>query len=213
MAGRRSNGWVLVVNTLMCVTIVFFSSLGCDSDSDKADTVEQLHFTVIDSLLGDAIIVPGTGKQFCPPNGFTMLTESRQFALQDQVASIPGFDGVYRLYSVSFNRDNGAGLAVAVIEGLDLSQQSSAFVTTYEDVLLKTYGAENLHTGEYWVQNVFVKNYVAMDSSSVHLQLLCMSKSGDGLELHYFAGKECYQTMLRSFESSIGSLKHDIHGG
>ena len=211
MAGRRNIGWVL--NAMICATILSVISLGCDSDSDKSSVVEQLHFTVIDSLLGDAVFVPGTEKQFRPPVGFSMITESRQFDLQDQVASIPGFDGAYRLYSVLFNRDNGAGLAVAVVEGLDLSEQGSAFVKTYEKVLHETYGAKNLHTGEYWVQNVFVKNYMVTDDSSVHLQLLCMSKSGDGLELHYFVGKEYYQAMLRSFESSIGSLKYDVYAG
>ncbi len=180
-------------------------STGCGGgDSDSAD---QMGFVVVDSLLGPDFTVPRAGKQLNPPRGFTPASDSVFAILQAKLQTTMGPDAGWSMVGCFLDSVHPAGLVVSVIDTLNLTADTGGYFTRYGNSLRDVSGGYDVREGEYWVRDVFVKNYLVTDSMNVQFHLLCLSESGDALELMYFAPRIIYPRYIKHFESSIGSLK------
>ena len=109
--------------------------------------------------------------------------------------------------------DHIAGVMAAEIMELTLKSDTTAFFANYRQTIFDVRGQDNVREGEYWVNRVFVKNFLITDSINVHFQLICFTGEANAIELNYFCPRQFYPELVKLFESSIGSLNSINKGG
>ena len=197
------------------VVSVFISLLflSCTSYEDKDKTADQLAFDVVDSLLGPVYDIPSAKISFRPPIGFEPAPDSIFSVLQATLANQIGSASGMKLQLAFLDMKYAAGVLAAEIEGLTLKSDTAAFLDNYRRSILDLNGREGVREGEYWVDRVFVKNFLITDSLNVHFQLICLTGEAGAVELNYFCPRQFYPELIKLFESSIGSLKLISEGG
>lgn len=195
----------------LLLLFVFFSA--CDSSDNGKTITEKLSFKVVDSLLGPVYEVETVGKSFRPPVGFKPIPDSLLKTFQDEFVTVTEEKKIVYLLQFFFDHAHQAGLIVSVIRGLQLTSDTAAFIGNYRRSLIELYGNSNVRAGDYWIDSIYVKNFLVTDSVNVKFQLICLSSQGDALELQYFAPHIFYADLVRSFESSIGTIKLLKKGG
>jgi hypothetical protein len=194
----------------LIVTLVLLGS-GCGSSSNKHQE-QPLSFDVIDSLLGPVFEVPSAGKSFRPATGFLPIPDSLFEVLREHFDKEMGTKRKVDFVQFFFDQRHSAGLIVSTVQNLNLETDTTDFLQNYYHSLLDVYGSEHIKAGGYWVDGIFVKNYLVMDSLHVRFHLLCLSAKGNALALEYVVPHQTYPDVVKSLESSIGTLK-PIHNG
>jgi hypothetical protein len=203
-----------VLNHVKMLTVAALAWLGvfCACGDEKA-TAEHLGFKVVDSLLGPVKQLNPEGMSFRPPAGFIAVPDSLVLPLESTLtARIPNREGI-DLKLVYVSPEHHAGLIASLIPDLFGIADTGTFVPGYRERLLRTYGAANVTIGDYWVDSVYVKNYMVTDSTEVRIQLICLMSGGVAVELQYVTPHGAYPKLLRAFESSIGTLSSRKGGG
>jgi len=200
----------------VCLTCAALS--GCDRSPPESDEVEELGFVVVDSLLGPELVIEEANKALRPPEGFravpdSLLTALRKrglAALQNQLASLSRSTSDVELRSALLDSAHRAGLVVSVLRGIASDEE---YAESYEDVLRDASGDAEVRSGDYVVNDVYVRNFLVSDASLIRFHLLCFSEGDESLELVYFASRSSYPSLVRAFESSIGTIRVVERGG
>lgn len=187
--------------------------VGCYSSGNDLSTAQRLSFDVVDSLLGPVYEVATARKSFHPPVGFVPIPDSLFEILRTRFTQEVSPEGMIEFVRFFFDEQHSSGLIVSTVGGLNLTADTSTFIDRYRQAVLAEYGNDNVKVGDYWVDSIYVKNFVITDSMQVRFQLLCLSSEGDALELQYVVPRAVYATMVKSLESSIGTLKPLYQGG
>jgi len=186
--------------------------LGCGQRQEDSASADRLQFTVADSLLGPVCEIAGAGKGFRPPRGFERPPDSVLAFVRTRFAARAENQGK-RLLDCFIDTAHGAGVLVSAIDGLSFSSDTLGYFAAYRRLMHVGTSPEPIREGEYWVESVYVKNFLIVDSLNVRFNLLCLSAGGKGAELVYFAPRAEYAKLVRCFESSIGSLRVIKPGG
>lgn len=184
---------------------------GCDRSPERAEQAERLSFTVTDSLLGAKLAVPQANKVLRVPAGFEPLSDALLDSLRGIQTEIADGGSNVELVTALLDPAHGGGLTASVIPGVSLGDDE--YVERYERALRDVESRSNVRSGTYVVNDVLVKNYLVSDSTQVRFQLLCLSEGDAALELVYFAPRRSYPTMVKAFESSIGTIRVLRKGG
>jgi hypothetical protein len=193
---------------LVAVNLFFvYLIAGCGSSKNDAAKAQQTKFEVIDSLLGPKFEIPNSGKSINPPVNFAALPDSILEGLKAQVKESVGDSEGIELQQFFIDEPRSAGLMISTIKGLNLSSDTTVFVGRYRKAVSEAFGLPNIKSDNYWIGDIYVLNFLIMDSVNVKYQLLCMSKTNDGVELQFFASQQLYPQLIKRFESSIGSMK------
>lgn len=201
--------WIIGVVSVL----IGLSSLSCSTSKEKDRTADQLAFDVVDSLLGAVYEIPSAAISFRPPVGFEPAPDSIISVLQTSLADKAGVGPGMVLRLAFLDTNHVAGVLAAEIRGLTLESDTTTFLANYRQTILDIHGPDDVREGDYWVDRVFVKNFLITDSINVHFQLICMTVGANALELNYFCPRQFYPDLVKLFESSIGSLKLASEGG
>jgi hypothetical protein len=194
-----------VAITLMIIPAVVFS-VSCDSP-EKKESSRTKPFAAIDSLLGEVYQIPNTDKSFRPPVGFEAAADTVLEMLRAQLARNLGDQTGVEMVQCFLDTIHTAGLTVSTIEGINLGVDTTGFIERYRQKLYDIFGQENIRQNDYWVNNILVKSFFVSDAIIVRAQLLCLSETGNAVELTYFTPREQYQELVKLFESSMGSIE------
>lgn len=176
-------------------------------------TAERLAFEVVDSLLSPVDTAKAAGICLRPPLGFISVPDSMLGLIQSRLsAAVGGREGV-TLARAYIDPRRSSGIMLSTIRGLRLDGDTSAFVNKYRQSLIAAYGQDHVQVGDYRVNTVYVKNYLVMDTLAVRFQLIGFPPAGDAVELLYVAPRIIYPELVKSFESSIGTIKPVAKGG
>ncbi len=188
-------------------------AVACQSSEKEQLTARQLSFDVVDSLLGPVYEVKSARKSFHPPVGFEPVPDSLHAILREKFIQEVSLEGKVDFVQFFFDQRHSAGLIVSTVRDLNLTTDTTAFIGRYRQAILAEYGEDQVTAGDYWVDSIYVKNFLVTDSAQVRFQLLCLTLEGDALELQYVVPRAAYPSVLKSLESSIGSLKPINQGG
>lgn len=165
----------------------------------------EIYFEVVDSLLGPPVDLPG-GLRVRPPREFVAIPDSLLEQLKAMLADSLGGVEKIRLIRFFFDERDGAGLMVSQIKDFKLNGDTTEFMQGYRSSLRERYGADNIKSGDFWHNDIFIKNMVTNDSAGVQFRVIGLAPDSDGLELIYTVPRHVYMGMVKSVESSIGSL-------
>lgn len=194
-----------LLREFILMTVVFFA--GCTATSDRDAAAEEMHFNVVDSLLGQTVDIPQTGLSFRPPKGFQPIGDSMFKALKERNWAAQGDSARIDILRFYFDSRVSAGIAASEIRRLSLASDTSIFISRYRQALIETYGQGSVETADFWYDSIYVKQFLITDSVNVRFQLLCLTSHENALELNYFAPRTAYKNVVACIESSIGSLK------
>ena len=189
----------------MIIPAVVFS-VGCDSP-EKKESSQKKPFAAVDSLLGEVYQIPNTDKIFRPPVGFEAAADTVLEMLRAQLARNLGDQTGVEMVQCFLDTIHTAGLTVSTIEGINLGVDTTGFIERYRQKLYDIFGRENIGQNDYWVNDILVKNFIVSDAVIVRAQLLCLSETGNAVELTYFTPREQYPELVKLFESSMGSIE------
>ncbi len=195
----------LIIISIIIPAVVF--SVGCSSPEKKESSSRTKPFATIDSLLGDIYNIPNTDKSFRPPVGFEAAADTVLEMLRAQLARNLGDQTGVEMVQCFLDIIHTAALTVSTIEGINLAVDTTAFIERYRQKLYDIFGQENIGQNDYWVNNILVKNFIVSDAVIVRAQLLCLSETGNAIELTYFTPREQYPELIKLFESSMGSIE------
>jgi hypothetical protein len=207
----------------VCLGTVFFVIIsqmlficllsGCSQSQNNAGISQQMKFEVIDSLLGTEYIIPNAGICIRPPVNFSPISDSLLSRLQSKLKEMFGDSEKIELQQFLMDKTNGAGMMISTIQGLSLTSDTAIFMSRFRGAIDETYNKINVKSGDYWIGDIYIKNFLIMDSLNIRFQLLCFPKENTGFELQYFSNRKTYPQLIKSIESSIGSLKPIQLGG
>lgn len=194
----------LIIISIIIPAVVF--SVGCSSPEKKESSTTK-PFAAVDSLLGEVYQIPNTDKSFRPPIGFEAAADTVLEMLRAQLARNLGDQTGVEMVQCFLDTIHTAGLTVSTIEGINLGVDTTGFIERYRQKLYDIFGQENIGQNDYWVNNILVKNFIVSDAVIVRAQLLCLSETGNAIELTYFTPREQYPELIKLFESSMGSIE------
>ena len=209
MGAKTARKGYLVMIILMIVSVV---SLGCGSSQD-ANSTRNMTFDIVDSLLGQEYRIVGTGKSFCPPLGFITVPDTVLAAMRSRLQKSLGSHGGVELAQIFFDSTAIAGVMVSIMRGLTLTSDTGTFFARYRQSLHEIHQDGQVKEGEYWIGDIFVKNYLITGTNTVRFQLICLSNKDASVELTYFAPSNQYPDLIKHFESSIGTIRLTQKGG
>jgi hypothetical protein len=192
---------------LLNLTIIILLLIGCDSSSTDKNEKQDLAFDVDDTLLELPFELTQANMEIRPPVGFKAVSDSYHQELQSFFLKERGANTNLQFHQFFFDSLHSAGMVVFSVKELNLSSDTMNFFGNYQKVLEGQYGPDRVKSGEYWVNGIFVKNYLVTDSNTVRFQLLCLSSNNDAMEVHYIVPHSEYEQVVKLIESSIGSLK------
>jgi hypothetical protein len=192
---------------------------GCERSSPESEQPEQLGFAVADSLLGPEVVIEEAGKALRPPRAFRAVSDSllqtlrtsELAALQDPQTSLGASASNVELVAAFLDSARHAGLVVFVRRGFAAGDGESA--AAYEDALREGHANAEIRSGDYAVNDVYVRNFLVSDASLIKFLLLCFSEGHETMELVYFSSRSHYPELVRAFESSIGTVRVAGKGG
>ena len=197
-----------VLNNKILKQTIFLALLltvlvGCSS-KDKTETDDQMQFSVVDSLLGEAIQLEESGLMMSVPAGFTQIPDSiRKIAQQTTKFLSDDSTGTVKVY---VNQSHGSGLVISLLPELDLNSDTGKFLTDYYEALVEMHGDEGIKFGDYWINDVLVKNFLITDSQSVMFDLICLTQNRNAMHVQFLVPNKYYTDMIKTLESSIGSI-------
>jgi hypothetical protein len=209
MGAKSARKGCLVI---LFLTIASLVSFGCGSSQD-ASSARRVTFDIVDSLLGQEYQIVGAGKSFCPPLGFLPVPDTVLAGMRVRLQESLGPRGGVELAQIFFDSAAQAGVMVSIMHGVTLTSDTGAFFARYRQSLHEMYRDDQVKEGEYWVEDVFVKNYLITDTNTVRFQLICCSDKDAAVELTYFAPSNQYPDLIKHFESSIGTIRLTQKGG
>ena len=173
---------------------------------------------VSDSLLSQPVVIERTGKSVRPPAGFIAVSDSLLEVLRGTgLPGVPAEPSLSReagdqaeLAAAFLDSSRQAGLAVFVRRGL--SRDDEAFATAYEAALRGEDAKAEIRSGDYIVNDIYVRNFLVSDAAVVRFHLLCFAEDGYPIELVYFSSRASYPKLVRAFESSIGTVQTAANG-
>ena len=195
----------------LSLLLISLAAPGCDRSPERSEQAERLSFTITDSLLGAELAVPQANKVLRVPAGFEALSDALLDSLRGLRAEIGGSGTSVELVAALVDPARGGGLTASVIPGVSLGDDQH--IERYESVLREVASESDVRSGAYMVNDVLVRNNLVSDSTQVRFHLLCLSEGDAALELVYFAPRLSYPTMVRAFESSIGTIRVLRKGG
>jgi len=185
----------------------------CGSNGNDNAKAEKLSFEVNDSLLGPAFEVQAANKLLYPPSGFASIPDSLlQIFIKQQTILAKEFANI-ELVGMFFDSLYNSGLMVSVFNDLYLGSDTTVIIEKYRNSLEEFYGADQVKTGDFLINDIYVKNFLITDSLYIRFQLLCLSENDQAMELHYFILKKHYQQLLKAIESSMGTIQLIEQGG
>jgi hypothetical protein len=200
------------ISTLVFL-LIFPLILILDSCGNEDATADNLVFEVVDSLLAPAFDVKSAGMSFRPPAGFRAtgdsLREALAATLHENMSEATNIDFAELFYSEQY----GSAVIVSIARGLNLHSDTASFASRYRQALAEFYDEESIVCGDFWANDVYVKNHLIEDSFAVHFNLICLSDNRDGVELEYIVARPYYTKLLKSLESSMGSINLIHQGG
>jgi len=206
---NRRIKFILSASCLLLLLIFY----NCCSDGNNDVKAEKLSFEVNDSLLGPAFEVQAANKLLCPPSGFASIPDSLlQIFIKQQAIQVKEFASI-ELVGIFFDSLHNSGLMVSVFNDLYLGSDTTAIIEKYRKSLEEFYGADKVKTGDFLINDIYVKNFLITDSLYIRFQLLCLSENDQAMELHYFILNKHYQELLKALESSIGTIQLIEQGG
>ncbi len=211
MIKNPANHFKTVSSVLFCLLYLFLL-LGCNSSGNEKTVAQQLSFDVIDSLLGPVFEIEQANKLLYIPVGFEPIPDSLFESLKSkQKAELKGNMDI-EMVEFFFDSLHNAGLIASSIKDLALKSDTSVFMENYRNSLIEYYGGDRIRSGEYLVNDIYVINFLITDSAHVRFQLICLSEDDHALELQYFMPNKSYPKLVKSIESSIGTIKQISKG-
>lgn len=193
----------------VCVTALLHAMSGCGS-SEEPSPDEPMLFDVIDSLLGKEVAVEEAGIRLFVPVDFEPAPDTVMYFFRGQIMAQMADDSLIDPVGCYIDTARQAGVILSLLDGIYLNADTGRFVDRYRRSLHDTFGPEKVREGDYWVDSVFVRNFLITHGGIIRFQLLCEAGAGETLEAVYFASQEYYPSVIKHFESSIGTLKHTV---
>jgi hypothetical protein len=215
---RRAGSACALSALLAAVALASILLPGCSRTSPQSQQPEELSFAVSDSLLGPAILIDETDTSLRPPSAFAAVSDSVLQVLRksglpsseeqgaEQLRVEPGAE----LVAAFLDSARRAGLAVFVRRHASHGEEYAA---AYEQGLRSVSEQAEVRSGDYVVNDVYIRNFLVSSPSMIRFHLLCFSERPDATELVYFADRSSYPDLVRAFESSIGTIKQTGKGG
>ena len=187
------------------VALVFLFFLACGNNrSDKQ--VSDLYFNVVDSLLASEIELVATGWRIRPPRNLTALPESLMADFRKILSNSLEDSSSVTLLEFLLSEETKASLMISRIAGFNLQSDTAGFMENYRRALRNEDENLSIESGDFWHGEVYIKNILVSDSTSVQFRLICFKPSDDAIELIYTTPRTVYSDFVKSMESSIGSL-------
>ncbi len=181
--------------------------LGCSRTNQRQTVETSPQLSIVDSLLGEEYLVDLCQKSFRPPLKFEPAADSILDLIRHNMSLDLEVEGSLVLNNCFLDEANHAGLLVTVVQGLNLKSDTNSFMAEYRQSFHELFGWANVNEKDLWVGDVFIKSFTIAGDQNIHLKLLCMSQSGNSMELNYFCPTELYPQLSSRFESSAASIR------
>jgi hypothetical protein len=179
---------------------------GC-SGQKKSKSGQNDPFSINDSLIGSEYKITGTGKSICPPINYAPAPDSVIKMLRASFEKGSGVIPGVTLVQCFLDTSHISGLLVTVIDSLNLGADTAKFMEWYRQSLVNLFGPQNVHESNALIGDISLKSFLAIDSLNFRYQFVCLTQTGNAVELNYFGPRIFYPTLMRSLESSVGSIK------
>ncbi len=207
----RSIKTIILYAMVGCV--VGLALAGCSSEPEPEEAAPTLRFQVVDSLLRPPVELAELDLYFRPPRNFTPPTDSLAQLFKTQLAGREWEYGELVVIHSFVHPELPAGILISRITSASLDGDTARLFAMYRDILRHGQQQTTIREGEFWVNEVFTKNFLITDSLNVRFQLICLSDHFHGAEFIYYASRQTYPRIVRYIESSIGSIERIHKGG
>lgn len=180
---------------------------GCNRTGQRQMIEATPQLSIVDSLLGEEYLVDVCQKSFRLPLKFEPAADSILELIRHNMSFNLDDDGSLVLDNCFLDEANHAGLLVTVVQGLNLKSDTTSFMAEYRQSFHELFGWANVNEKDLWVGDVFIKSFTIAGDQNIHLKLLCLSQSGNSMELNYFCPTDLYPQLSGRFESSAASIR------
>jgi hypothetical protein len=198
----------ILLSIVAAAALLLAYTVSCSDARDKEPS--EMHFTVIDSLLGPSWEIPSAHASIRPPRDWPAVSDSLQIVPATGLSqSLAGADSI-SLVKMFIDSGDAEGMMIFHIRGVRLGSDTAAFLYRYYTSLVRKYGESAVQSDRFWIGHILVRRFLVAGEYTVRFELVCLQTDADAFALEYFAPQTRYDAMIRKMESSIGSLKTDV---
>ncbi|MHC1739275.1 MAG: hypothetical protein AB9882_14815 [Ignavibacteriaceae bacterium] len=196
------KNYITKIIVLSLTLTIFFALQNCTDKKDDNPQLGELLFNIDTSLISSTITDTSFLVKFNPPKFWTSNKSTFRLFLESELNGL----NPERIYFFSDNIDS-AYLKISRIPKPDTFPSDKNIFKDYDTLIKSALGNFILKSGNYLKDGFTVHQYLIDKSGYISFLLLFSNTKGEILSFEYTAGKGNYQKVLKSIESSIGSIK------
>lgn len=193
---------------LYCILIIIFTLLssGCKS---KVPPVNQnpvkMFFSVDSTRINKTVVNQKFNIQYAPPKNWNEVSDQVFSRIKNGLQSINYDSSGLTINPLNlYCTDSLKGiLSLSSVEGMKSPEE-------YEKILSEKFGAENVKSTNYMKDDIQITQFLVETNKQVIFKIVFRSTRKNILQFDYITDRNSYMDMVKSIESSIGSI-HLIH--
>lgn len=190
------------------LTYVFLAMFLVCCEKQGVEEYPTLGFEVKEELLGPMWVDSLCGIAFSPPTGWQPIPESIIQSANEKLTGQVPFPSDFKLQLVQIFMDSTQNNFCSVThlttekENITLTSLEKTYLTLLQD---KFPGAE-IKQGRFQVNHVKMVQYLVMTANKVIFKILVEPHNSSFCQVDYAIAQSSYSSIVKSIESSIGSI-------
>lgn len=194
---------------LLSLFIFLFLFAGCKSSVESKAPV-KLIFNVDSTRIAPAVIDDQFKITYSPPINWNLVSPGIMDKLKQTVQTNTPDSQLVTITPVAFySTDSLSGiLSVSSISFSDNSLKYSVLMDKYKNLLTSRFGEKNLKAAEYLKDELHITQYLIEKENQIIFKILFPNPDNNFIQFDYIAERKAYINMIKSIESSIGSIHY-----
>ena len=193
-------------NVLRCCILILLFAGSCDKKAQEAP--QELEFLVDKALIDSCYSDSSLKIAFCPPKGWNPLPDStlKQARIKLERTLQPTTNIHFRLIQLFLDSTNGNFCSLTQVSVVGALPTLVHMAQIYEESLPEKFPKAQINKGRFQIENIGVIQFLILTEEQVIFKLLFATPTRSICQLDYAIARAIYPKVVRSIESSIGSL-------
>jgi len=192
------------------IAIVIFGFMAsCTKEREAKIEFLPLQFNVDQNLLSAVYADSSLAFQFQPPQGWNKLGGNDLEQLKQRIHLSISDTSIFRISPEQFFYEpvNKCLCALSSFTTFPEGMRFDSFIRDFQKAFEASLTTQSVKQGYFQLDEFLVYQLLIMDEKNVSFKLICQGKTAQPFEIDYIVPMTVYESLLKSVESSIGSLK------
>lgn len=195
---------VFIGISVLALYLLIFT--GCDKHQQQ--NLKELEFSVVDSLLENAIIDSTYNIKFSPPRDYFELENELREQVVSSLTNYINENVPFRINIITISADTSTSSLLIVTQLDPDNTNPEVFFEEYKQYVRQQFANVEILETEYLKDGIPITQFLTNREGAVIFKLLFFNEERELMQFDYFVPDSFYPNQIKNIESSIGSIEY-----